>query len=78
MNYAKVFANDQYLVFKPKEEEGLKRMKQPFLEFFENKCFKANQMKKEQRKLMLDTRNDERIKQEKQCNKSVQSRVQVI
>ena len=40
MNYAKVFANDQYLVFKPKNDD-VKQPKKPFFELFENKCFKA-------------------------------------
>ena len=46
MNYTKVFANDKYLVFRPKLDE-VTQPKQPFFEFFENKCYKAEQLKKE-------------------------------
>ena len=51
MNYAKVFANNQYLVFKP-DDDGMRPAKQPFIEFFENKCYKPNQLRKQQRQMM--------------------------
>jgi len=38
MNYAKVFADDKYLTYKP-GQTGNKPLKQSFEEYFENRCF---------------------------------------
>ena len=45
MAYSKVFGNDKTLTFKP-AYTGKKPLKQYFEEHFENKCYKANLVKK--------------------------------
>ena len=56
MYYSKVFNQDKFLIFKPKNSEN-------FVEVFQNNCFTENLEREEERKAMLKKREQERMRQ---------------